>query len=69
MTKLEELEAAINSLPNEYKRIRNMALAMLGMGLLHEMKSYVFGLQDMATHLTSDEEVLSPLRHIRELLK
>lgn len=69
MNKIEQLEAAIRSLPDEYNVIRNVLLNLLEGGHLTQMRAYTLGLADMAAHLTSDEKLLTPLRTVRELLK
>ena len=68
MNKLEHLATYIAKIPSEYSPIKHMLTGLLESMELTNMKAYVCGLYDMAYHLTSEEELLSLLRGIRELL-
>lgn len=69
MSKLEQLEAAIRALPDEYRDVSRRMLNMLSDCDLANLRAYSLGLRDMALHLTSDEKLLGPLTDIRKALK
>lgn len=68
MNKFEQLKAAIQSLPDQYNVPRAVCLNLLENGELQQLRTYSIGLRDMAYFLTTDEALLKPLTHIRELL-
>ena len=69
MNKLEQLQEAIDAIPDEYNIIRNVMTNLLNWGALQGMRDYSLGALDMAQHLTSEEALLNSLRHLRALLK
>ena len=69
MSKLEQLQEAINALQPEYRGIWSRMTYLLERGQLSTLSAYAEGTRAMALHLTSDESLLKPLSDIRELLK
>ena len=68
MNKLEKLQAAIRTLPDEFVVVRNRLKFLLDAADIGEMRAYSLGLYDVAVQLTSDEALMKPLREIREVL-
>lgn len=69
MNKLQELEAAIRRMPDEFNVPRNVMLNLLNQARLGDLRIYSLGLRVMALHLSKDEALLEPLIKIREILK
>ena len=69
MTKLEQLQEAIDAIPDEYNIVRNVMTNLLNRGALQSMRDYSLGALDMARHLTSENTLLDSSRHLRALLK
>ena len=68
MNKLEKLQAAIRTLPDEFVVVRNRLTFLLDTAAIGEMRTYSLGLYDVAVQLTLDEALMKPLREIREVL-
>lgn len=68
MNKLEKLQAAIRTIPDQFVVVRNRLTILLEETAIGEMRTYSLGLYDVAVQLTSDEALMQPLREIREVL-
>ena len=68
MNKLEKLQAAIRTIPDEFVVARNRLKFLLDAAAIGEMRSYSLGLYDVSVQLTLDEALMKPLREIREVL-
>ena len=64
MSRLEQLTAAIDSLPAELSPVQQRLQHLLDAGELRDLRAYAVGLNDMAYALTSEETTLAPLRKI-----
>ncbi len=69
MNKLEQLQEAIDAIPDEYNIVRKVMTNLLNQGALQTLRDYSLGALDMARHLTSEENLLDSLRLVRGLLK
>ena len=69
MTKLEQLQQAIDAIPPEYRGIWSRMTYLLEQGQFSALFAYAEGTRAMALHLTSDEALLKPLSDIQEILK
>ena len=69
MNKLEQLQEAIDAVPDEYNIVRNVMTNLLNQGALQTLRDYSLGALDMARHLTSEDSLLDTLRLLRALLK
>jgi len=68
VNKLEKLQAAIRTIPDQFVVVRNRLTILLEETAIGEMRTYSLGLYDVAVQLTSDEALMQPLREIREVL-
>ena len=68
MNKLEEIEQAVKSLPNEFILPQNVLQRCLDNYDLGTMRAITYGMLLIARDLTSDDKLLDPLHKIYDRL-
>lgn len=69
MTRLEELEAAIDSLPEDFIDVKCRLKALVSVMDWRSALVYACGVDDTLDMFTSDETYLKPMRKIVEILR
>jgi hypothetical protein len=69
MTKLEDLIATIDTLPDDCELLKFRIRSLISHMEIDRLVSYVCGVKDAMELLTSDEAYLAPVRKTVELLK
>lgn len=69
MTKLEQLQEAIEAIPDRYNIPKAVCKNLLEQLNLRELSTYSLGLRDMAIITSSNKDVIDALTTLRSLLK